>query len=196
MSFFTGKDSCLRMVSRLMLMLTLLSMPSHSLFADAASDRRIRVGLNLFRTFVAADQSLETTADGRVPIAILYLQSERDARQLQQQLQQTLPSVQGRPVVIETLSLQQLKQRMQQQQPPAALFVSERLQDHERELLVRCTVQDGVAVFSPFEGDVEQGILGGLSVEAAVKPTINIATLRRSDVRIKRFYLSVARQYE
>ncbi|WP_028293799.1 type 1 periplasmic-binding domain-containing protein [Oceanobacter kriegii] len=191
-----GMDACLRWVSRLMLVTLLMSTPTHSLFADAASDRRARVGLNLFRTFVNADLTLDShVQNNRIPVAMLYLTSNLQAREFRDQLEQTWPSVQGYETEIQVVSLQQLLAQPNANMP-AAVFVTERLNAQERQQLVELTIKHQVAVFSPFEGDVEAGILGGLSVTSSVKPTVNLTTLQLSKLSIKSFYLSVARTYE
>jgi hypothetical protein len=180
---------------RLCIWLILCSLPSHSLFADAFSERRASVGLNLFRTFVGADQHLDERRDaqGNLIIYLLYVGDDRAALGYQLQLQQTMAAVHDIPVQTEVVSLL----RMQEALPlPAAVFVAEKLSHDERQWLVNYSIRYRLAVFSPFEGDVEQGILGGLAVEASVRPLVNIKTLKASKVALKPFYLSVARQYE
>ncbi|WP_221796290.1 hypothetical protein [Oceanobacter mangrovi] len=188
------------LLSRLLLVLLLLSTPSHSLFADAASDRRVRVGLNLFRTFVATDMSLEqrTTVAGKLRIVVLYVARDHQAKDYLLVLQQSLGEALGDtalPLELEVLPLEQLL-KLPAEQMPASAFVAERLDDNERQQLVNFAIQHRIAVFSPFEGDVENGILGGLSVTASVKPAVNLSTMKASRLAFKRFYLSVARLYE
>ncbi len=186
---------CRCLTPRLLVLLLLCVLPAHSLFADAFSERRARVGLNLFRTFVGADMEIEKRVNqqGGLTIVLLYVDHNREARQYLPQLQQTLPDVHGLSVRIELLSLAQLQQRSGS---PAAVFVAEKLSDRERTELVTYSVSRRIAVFSPFEGDVEGGILGGLSVAASVRPLVNMKTLHDSQVRLKHFYLSVARHYD
>jgi hypothetical protein len=180
---------------RLCIWLILCSLPSHSLFADAFSERRASVGLNLFRTFVGADQKLDERRDdrGNLVIFLLYVSDDRSALGYQQQLQQTMVTVREIPVQVEVVSLLQLQQSLL---IPAAIFVAEKLRSDERQWLVDYSIRQGLAVFSPFDGDVEKGVLGGLTVEASVRPLVNIKTLKASKVALKPFYLSVARQYE
>ncbi len=62
--------------------------------------------------------------------------------------------------------------------------------------LVRFGIDRHVIVYSPFEGDVESGILGGLSIEAQVRPYLNRATLESSHIMLKEFFLKVAKVYQ
>jgi len=68
------------------------------------------------------------------------------------------------------------------------------------EELLRRVVQFGtdrkVISFSPFEGDVERGVLCGLSVEAKLSPFINTRTLKASGINMSPMVLKVAKTHE
>ncbi|WP_430461492.1 hypothetical protein ACQUQU_01575 [Thalassolituus sp. LLYu03] len=179
----------------LSLMLVLCALPSHSLLADAFSDRRAYVGLKLFRTFVGADLALEQKlgADQKLDISLVYAANDSDARDYQQALSDSLPSVRELAVNIRLRALDDL---LHGDVPPAAVFIAEKLSRAELDALVRYCTEHKVVLFSPFEGDVENGVLGGLAVEASVRPLINMATLRRSGIELKSFYLTVAKHYD
>lgn len=175
----------------------LLLLLSGDVVADTFSERRAQVGLKLFRTFVSAHQDIarHLDASGQLPIAVLHSGSNRaTAERYQSTLTASMPALKKHRVSVETRSLKSLLQL--QQPPPAAVFVAEKLSGHERASLVEFSITQRVAVFSPFEGDVEHGILGGLSVEAKVRPLVNMQTLRASRIPLKDFYLSVSRRYE
>ncbi len=53
-----------------------------------------------------------------------------------------------------------------------------------------------LVVFSPFEGDVERGVQSGIAVEARVRPYVNTKALRAAEVRLKSFFMKVAKAYE
>jgi hypothetical protein len=53
-----------------------------------------------------------------------------------------------------------------------------------------------VVVYSPFEGHVEQGVLGGLSVEAQVRPYVNTRHARAPRTStLKSFFMKVTKVY-
>lgn len=193
MTFRFGPERRLQNFSRWLLLLCCVFV-AQNLMADAVSDRRALVGLNLFRTFVTADQSLESRVDqdGKLPILLVYMISDSKAEDFQHSLQERLPKVRHLATRVEVISLQDL---LAAQQTPAAVFVSDPLNDEELEQLVEHSIKRHYAVFSPFEGDVEAGILGGVSVAAQVRPSLNMSTLRATGVRLKSFYINLARQY-
>ena len=83
-----------------------------------------------------------------------------------------------------------------QSRVPAGIYLAEVLYDKELSRLVEYGIEKGVIVYSPFDGDVNRRILGGLVVETRVRPYINLHTMRESRIRIKQFFLKVAKQYD
>ena len=189
-----SQTSLFLIIVRLWLLGLLLS-GSVMALADVVSDHRVLVGLNLFRTFVAADRELQRHRqdDGRLPVVVLYAHSLTGVAAYQERLSQTFPMVKNMPTHITAASLEAV---VESAATPAAVFVAEKLAPDERQRLVNLSIQKRFLVFSPFEGDVEAGVLGGLAVEARVTPIVNMNTLATSHIPLKRFYLSVSRRYE
>lgn len=181
---------------QLLLVVLLFSLPGQSLVADAFSDRRAHVGLKLFRTLVAADMQVvdKVSADGSLPIYLVYATNNSMALDYQQTLTTSLSSVRDLPVTIRVFALEDILAKANPK--PAAMFITQRLNETELQQLIQFSIANQILLFSPFEGDVEQGVLGGLSVEATVRPLINIKTLNASQLHIKNFYLKVAKHYE
>ncbi|AUM14270.1 hypothetical protein [Ketobacter alkanivorans] len=170
-------------------------MPSFSVLADEFIQRRADVGLKLFRTFVTADLDIESKAqEDQLLVILTYANDASTAQEHQQKLQSTFTSLNNIPVIVRAANIQQI---LKQTNPkPAALFISQPLNDDERKTLVNYSITQGVIIFSPYEGDVEQGILAGISVQATVRPLINMHTLQKGKFHIKPFYLKVAKHHE
>lgn len=180
---------------QLVMAVLLFSLPSASLVAQSFNERRTHVGLKLFRTLLAADlqSAQKVAADGKLPIHLVYASDAGDARELRANLKEGLIAVHDIPVRIEVTALADLLAARKDR--PAAIFVAQQFETVELERLIRFCIDRQIILFSPFEGDVEKGVLGGLSVEATVRPMINMRTLNASRVAIKSFYLKVAKQY-
>ena len=181
---------------QLLLLALLFSLPCRGLVADSFDERRAHVGLKLFRTLVAADLQVadKVGANGNLSIYLVYANNDSAAQEYQQTLAASFSSVRDVPVKTEVVSLNDILTTNKPK--PAAIFVAQQLNDAELQSLVRHSIAKHIILFSPFEGDVEQGVLGGLSVEATVRPLINMHTLSASQLQIKNFYLKVAKQYE
>lgn len=192
-----SRQNRLRWVGRrLCLLLVLTFADGHALIADTYSDRRATVGLNLFRALLVADQEAEAKADeaGELPVYVLYAEDRIQADSYVDTLQLELGNIRERRTRIESVSFNDYLSR--KRDSPLGIFISQRLTGDELERLVRRSVEQGVILFSPFEGDVEKGVLAGLSVQASVRPYINLKALKETDIAIKPFYLRVARTYE
>lgn len=183
-------------IRRFFWLLCLLACLPTSMFADDIKSYRIDVGLKLFKTLVAADENLGTqiNAQGNLRIALLHVDDLTGVEALKATLESTWPKVNQQPVSIELLTIDQLKQ----QAPPnlAAIFVAQELLEPERALLIAHSLKHKTVFFSPFEGDVEAGVLAGLSVQATVRPLLNRSTLTQGGYAIKPFYLKVAKYHE
>lgn len=183
------------LILQCLLAVLLCSLPYASLVADTFSDRRALVSFKLFRTLIGADQDLaqKKDNDGHLNIYLLYTDNEQAAKDFAIPLAESLPSVRDIPIKLDLLPLQTINSL---DKTPMAIFVSQPLSDAQAAALVAYSIKQHIIVFSPFEGDVERGILAGLSVEATVKPLLNRHTLEASELQIKSFYLKVAKLYE
>lgn len=174
----------------------LLFLDCHAAIADATTDRRALVGLNLFRTLLIADQEAEAKADreGKLAIYVLYVSDQQKASDYRDSLRSELTSIRETPAEISVISLNDYL--ASEGLGAMGVFISQRLNDDEVRALSTKATKEHVILFSPFEGDVEKGVLGGISVQASVRPYINIDVLTKTGVEIKSFYLKVAKKYE
>ncbi|WP_146027086.1 hypothetical protein [Bowmanella denitrificans] len=179
--------------------LTVLSVPApvQSLYlADGYGQHRAYVGLKLFRTLVTSDLGLHEriAQDQTLVFYLIHVNSDEDAQLYRQVLADSFEQLQNAKTRVEVVTLEELLALPGKQ--IAGAFITQPLNDDELKALVAKSIAEPFVLFSPFEGDVEQGVLGGLSVQATVRPYINLRTLKRSGLNIKSFYMKVAIQYE
>ena len=176
--------------------LVLFLSTSHALMAGGDSQLRVQVGLKLFRAMMTADQQVAQKADqnGLLQVVLVYADDRHRAQELADELALDLAPIQSYPVQVSILTHQALAHYGGHR--PLGIFIVQRMEREELQQLIQFSIARQVLLFSPFEGDVEAGVLGGLAVEASVRPFINLQTLQRSKVQIKPFYLKVAKVYE
>lgn len=159
---------------------------------------RAESGARLFRAMLAADLDLEKKLDvsGALRVLIVHagdadramslggIVEGRDARK-------TPEAIRGLPVRVETIRVEDVPGA----RPTAGIFIAEPLKRQALASLIRFGADHRVIVFSPFEGDVENGVAGGLLVEAQVRPFVNTEALRAAQVTLKEFFLKVAKAY-
>lgn len=171
----------------------LLSLPCQSLVADSFSDRRALVGIKLFRTLISADLELaeKQSANGTLSIYFVYATDKELALEHLRQWQQNTAEIQQYDSRADVISLEEYYRT----QPfPTAVFLSQQLNRSELEGFIKYSRNKKIITFSPYAGDVQAGVLAGISVAATVKPLINTDALRASELSIKEFYLKVAKQ--
>lgn len=166
--------------------------------AEAYEDGRTASGARLFRAMVAADLDIEgkAGADGVLTILVVHdgdedaarnlgeLVARVDARRNPEPIKGLRVRIQVAP--IDTVSLTGLGK-------VAAIFVAEPLPQSSLARLISFAAGRHIILYSPFEGDVERGVSGGLSIEAQVRPYVNASSLKGARVRLKEFFLKVAK---
>jgi predicted nucleotidyltransferase len=78
----------------------------------------------------------------------------------------------------------------------AGVLMTQKMNAKQLQTLTVSANAKHMVVFSPFEGDVERGVQSGIAVEARVRPYLNTKALRNAQVRLKPFFMKVAKAYE
>ena len=171
-----------------------------SAFADSDEMRRTEAGVRMFSTLLSADLDLQkkTVDDGKVLLVIYYTTDSARAQQLAQMLR-VAPSgepkkIGGMPVEVETTSDATFK--AYGKRTPAGVFVAQPPDVKTLKSIIKFGISHRMIVYSPFEGHVERGVLGGLSIEAQVRPYVNQATMQASQISLKPIFMKVTKVYQ
>lgn len=161
--------------------------------AGELEQRRVSLGLKLFPALLAADRDIATkvTGDGSLHLIVLFIDDERGAQALATSLEKvgTIRKIPIKASAVRFAELENLTDVI------GGLFMAEQpREDLDRVLTIARNRK--VVVFSPFEGDVERGVMGGIMVNARILPYLNMPAVQASDIRIKSFFLRIAAQYE
>ena len=165
-----------------------------NLYAVTLEELRLSVGSKLFPTMLAADLHIKDKqgADGALQLLVIYQHSPHSAAIIAEKLT-TVSNVKKMPLRITPTALKKLTGADIGQ--IGGIFVAEPLHDNLSEVLAFARTRK-VMVFSPFEGDVELGAHGGISVRDRILPYINPGALRADDIKLKAFFIKVAVQYD
>lgn len=189
-------------MKRALFLLVLLLVGWHQVAraADEAQERRIRIGLRLFRVTLAADEDLAHKADpaGKLLLVVFYAEDSNLAKEFAEELRQLgrgdeRGTIRKVPIDVQVSNDPELKAYWNR--VPAGIFLVEDLGEDKIRRLVHYGIEHHIIVYSPFEGDVDRGVLAGLAIETTVRPYINLHTLRESKIRIMNFFLKVAKHY-
>ncbi|NJN46324.1 MAG: hypothetical protein HC808_07430 [Candidatus Competibacteraceae bacterium] len=172
-----------------------------SVALGSPQEQRVQIGLRLFRTLLAADQNLaeKVNAEGRLELMLLYRDDRNQADEFAKSIKASghgdqqgkikqLP-LQITPIDVANLEALQLP-------VPAAIYLVQPLPLPLLKTIIQYGIDHRRIVFSPFAGDVENGVLAGFAIGVRVRPYINRTTLERSGIELKSLLLKVAKIYD
>jgi hypothetical protein len=150
---------------------------------------------------LAADLDIteKKNADGSLVLLVIYNEDEHKAKDIEALLTKSTRAGKTsdiRNLPIKVVSTKDFSFESFQKDAPAGIFIAEPLKGAQLKKVVDYSIERHLIVYSPFEGDVERGVLGGLSVEVRVRPYVNMKTLKASKVRIKPFFMKVTKTHE
>ncbi|NOQ80682.1 MAG: hypothetical protein GQ546_14935 [Gammaproteobacteria bacterium] len=189
------------------LLLTLFAcLFNSSVIFAGEDDIRRRVAFKLFRATLAADTNIEQKAShGELIIILLYsgntFYDRIRANNFVEQLKKnnSFKNIRNKPVKIKLFSEQAFLNESKSKKIVsnlAGIYLLDELPETAIHAIIRQATKYQIITYSPFKGDVERGVLGGLSVEAKVRPYINMKTLRESKILLKPFFMKVIKYYE
>lgn len=174
---------------------------STNIFAAELDVRRIRSGLKLFKSVLAADRDLarKRAVDGKLLALLIYTDEQQKAEELAKELTNKLSG--SKPVLIRKMQLKtkvvhisDLKDYADKR--VAGVYLTQALGMPNLANLIHFGIDKRLIVYSPFEGDVHKGVFVGMSIGTRAYPLINLDTMEASKLRIKSFFLKVAKKYE
>jgi hypothetical protein len=167
------------------------------LVADDTAEMRTQFGAKMFRALLNVDLDVEkkTVDKNQLLIVFVYTDDKTRAADVAQRFvgdSKDGGAIHGLQVITELssdASLAAYKSRV-----PAGVFLTQQPPNtNALKTLIRYGIEHHVIVYSPFEGHVEQGVLGGLSIEAQVRPYVNLTTLAASGVNLKQLIFKVTK---
>lgn len=198
-SNFFKKFSLVFLILAIPYILATSAFAAESLADDQAG--RIRTGLKMFRSILLADRDITRKSNSRNETDIIFLYHSNASRA--KHLARTfvrMGRMQSKGKIkesqIKVHLMRKLRSIEEAKIKPAAIFLIDPLIESKVKAVVQYGIEQQIVTFSPYEGDVENGILSGLIVDSRIHPFINKKTLAESNVRIKPFFLKVAQVYE
>ncbi len=159
---------------------------------DTQSTRLLHAGLDLFPSFLAADQHITDKLDknGNLVLYIVHHNDKRTAQKVAARLRE-IKKIKGTPLKVVIVRDDYDDFQLQQ---PAGIFIAQPNLPHLA-AVVNYGKQKSIITFSPFVGDVTLGVAGSIAVTARILPQVNMATLADSNLDLKPFFLRIASRY-
>ncbi len=184
---------------RLLALATVVAIAVAPLGADDLADVRAQTGARYFRAFLSADLDLDRkkVEKDQILVVFLYTDDRRRAADLAESFAGKTKdgaTIHGSPILVELSSDATLANYTSR--VPAGIFLAQPPAQNNLKSIIKYGIDHHVIVYSPFEGHVERGVLGGLSVEAQVRPYVNRATLDASSITLKPLFFKVTKVYQ
>ena len=161
--------------------------------AEEVIDPRLQIGINLLPAIIAANKAvISSPMDTELPIYLVYDRNRHLAERLLGRLA-NLGAIRERSLVISAVPLDTLLAGDLDRN--ASVFIVEPLDDRLDDLIEFSQARRAL-LFSPFQGDVENGVSAGFQVTDKVLPMVNMESLKQSKIQLKAFFLRIAVKYE
>lgn len=170
-----------------------LMMVATNLFAGEDDQYRLTIGTKIFPTIVLGNLDLASCSEaGKLLILVVYYQNKEIADQVVSDLHSKIPTLSNYSVVVApqpVMSLDKVADKV------AGIFIAEPLNNYA-DKVVAYTVRTKTFSFSPFETDVQKGVLAGIEVLVSVKPVLNMETMNESKFRISDIFLKISKKIQ
>lgn len=162
-------------------------------YAEETMYIRLMAGLDFFPSFLAADKNIKskTTLNGYLRIILLYKNNEKKAEKLAALIKE-VKTIRDIPLIVTTVRHKNLNDY--KMEPIAGIFIIEPIYKNINHI-IEFSGKHQCILFSPFNGDIEKGVVAGISVSDMVLPYININSMRKYNIQLKEFFMQTAKKY-
>lgn len=184
-----------RLIPGIILINFIIILLSYSMASAVDRDElRVKAGIDLFPSLLTADLDIADKKgdDGFLTLLLVYIDKKSETMEMARVLG-SQKSIKGIPVRVEITN--DLTMSSYRDKPPAGIFIAQPLGDKLSDV-ISYAVNNSIVLFSPFKGDVEKGVLGGIHISAKVLPYINLSSMKSSGIRIKNIFIRISVTYD
>lgn len=186
--------------SRKWLIFLLLSIASVAMsvqsFGDTMQERRVTISASIFPRIIAVDEDLHKKLDGKenIVLGLLYDSDKSKAENISSLLTRKIKKIAGHRIIIKLIDIN--NNNLQQYNQLGGLLLIEPMSDTDVREILDFSIQKQILCFSPFEGDIERGLMAGIFVGSKIQPYFNLKSIDKAKVQIKPALLRVSKTYE
>ena len=183
-------------VTNILISCLFLTLASLSAGMDQSEQDRFWLGVKMFSPIVGGDLDLETKlgSDGKLLLLIVYKNNRPLADNVVSSLRSMVSNISEHPVRIVATS--DLSFKDYQAVKVAGIFISEQFTPNSLHPIVCFGIKRQLVVFSPFIGDVQQGVSAGIYISTQIKPAFNLTTINKSGIHMNKLFYKVAQTYD
>jgi len=165
-------------------------------YTDSVEERRLTISASIFPKIIALDQQLtiKTAPDGNIYLGVVYIEDEENARNTALNIRNKVNKLAGIDVQIEHTTLLNILKAPDRRY--AGLLISEKLFDKDLIDIITFSSEQNILLFSPFDGDIERGVISSIFVGAKIRPYFNLFALKKAGIELRPSILKVSKTYE
>lgn len=190
-----ASKNTMKVLAAISLTLLLSVVMGDNLFADESEQRRVGISMSIFPRIVAVDNHFrdKLDEDNKARLLFVYDSDKEFAQELADRIKKDSGNIGGMYVEASVISV---SSTLPESSVPTAIFIAEKLSDVQLKKVMAYAEWENRLLFSPFSGDVERGVMVGISVTNRVKPYFNLPALRRSKVVVNALLMKMSKRYE
>lgn len=169
---------------------------SPELYADATEDRRVMISASIFPRIIAVDEDLSKKLDskGNVHLALVYKSDISKAEKIAKQIRRKVKKIAGTKFHVTIVKLKDINQDNSERF--SGILLVNPLSNTGLKTVKNYSNTQHILLFSPFEGDVERGVMAGIFVGSKIRPYFNLKSLGSAEVSLKSAIMKVSKTHE
>ena len=182
--------------SFLFFLVLFLSLFSAGIFADVMQERRLTISASLFPRIIAVDTEISKKLDaaGNIRLALIYSDSKTKAEKISRLMTRKVKKIAGKTIVFSLVDINSPSSLDSEKH--AGLFLVQPLSERQIQKAINHSNNNNILLFSPFEGDIERGVMASIFVGAKIRPYFNVLSMKNAGVNLKSGLLKVSKLYE
>lgn len=174
----------------------ILSAFASSIFADAMQERRIKISASIFPRIIAVDKKFSEKVDssGNIKLGMIYHSDKEKALNISRIVTRKIKHISGNKIVFEYINMAETDFTVLGRM--AGLFFVHPVPDTILKKLRQYSIKHNSILFSPFEGDIERGVMASIFVGAKIRPYFNLTSLAEANIKLKPALIKVSKTHE
>ena len=180
----------------LKLIIIFLCLFSTQIHADATENRRVMISASVFPKIIAVDEDLSAKLDssGQVRLGLIYKNNKTTAEKIKKQMLRKIKNIANKNIVIDIINTSEFSMKLKDKL--SGIFIVDHIANFDINTIKNYSNQNNIIFFSPYEGDVERGVMAGIFIGSKIRPYFNMKSLTLAKVKLKPAILKVSKIYE
>ena len=169
---------------------------STQIYADSTENRRVMISASVFPKIIAVDEDLSAKLDssGQVRLGLIYRNNKTKAEKIKKQMMRKIKNIANKNIVIDIISTSEFPVKLKDKL--SGIFIVDNINNSDINAIKNYSNENNIIFFSPYDGDVERGVMVGIFIGSKIRPYFNMKSMTSAKVKLKPAILKVSKIYE